>query len=283
MKKGCRVISIILDNCNWKDKNFELCDDLAPPKDGIPICSNENHKTACQYVYNKIEEVVEYEEKISAIQNKKEFNDFLNCADIISYSNPNKETLFLDDIYVFSILEEFSKVDDTKQVKSSDYIKEIVMKEKVLICGDDQSGKTSLCKKLYKEYRKRNFLPIYLYDKECTYKGIIGNRIKDAFYKQYENIEYNIDLEDRFIIIIDQFQFANNKEKIIKGLRRYKKQVLIVDDIFSFNIKDANLISDYFQSILASYESFAKPLSQEITSQGYCYQALILFHFISVV
>lgn len=144
------------------------------------------------------------------------------------YSNPNKQTLFLDDIYVPPALKKFLTSGDTKEVTSNDCIIDIMKENDVLISGSDQSGKTSLCKKLYKEYRNRNFLPVYLFDKETAYKDIIDNRIKKAFAEQYENVEYDDELEYRLVVLIDQFQFANNKEKIIIDLQKYKKQVQLI-------------------------------------------------------
>ena len=34
----------------------------------------------------------------------------------------------------------------------------------------------------------------------------------------------------------------------------------------------------FILSVISTYETFAKPLDQEITSQGYCYQALIYMY-----
>lgn len=149
----------------------------------------------------------------------------------------------------------------------------------------------------------------------------------------------------RIVPILDEFHLAPNKESLIKELLEYGHQVLIVDDIFSLNIKSENLIKSYvhfkinefipslrnqlikkwitltdkvnnvsnkindlYQSldnktelinsvlgkaigsgimpsypffiltIISTYETFEKPLENEITSQGYCYQTLICLY-----
>ena len=136
---------------------------------------------------------------------------------------------------------------------------------------------------------------------------------------------------------------AKHKERHVNDLSAYKHQIIIVDDIFSLNIKDENLISSFTHfrikefspslrnkliekwinltdkqsvpnenayykrvdnatelvnislgrvlgngimpaypffilSIICTSETFGKPLNQEITSQGYCYQALIYLY-----
>jgi hypothetical protein len=176
------------------------------------------------------------------------------------------------------------------------------------------------------------------------FDGLIKNRIETAFNEQYENINY-LDIEkDNVVIMIDGFHFASSlqKGKILKDIEKYKYQIILVDDIFSLNINDENLIKSFYRysidrygpllrdelikkwilltddksysisqdngfykrldsatdlvntglgkiidkgimpsypffifSILSTHETFEKPLDQEITSQGYCYQALI--------
>ena len=194
---------------------------------------------------------------------------------------------------------------------------------------------------IFRELRRRNFIPVYISDGKNRYRGKIENKIIDSLRKQYDMKNrdlYEIEKE-RIIPILDDFHLAKNKEKHIKDLSNYPRCVLIVDDIFCLNIKDEKLIADftYFRirelkpslryelvkkwvslkdmeiidyykeidkktelidsilgkiigkgimpaypffilSAVVTYEIYAIPLDQEITSQGYCYQAFIYFY-----
>ena len=217
---------------------------------------------------------------------------------------------------------------------------------KLLIAGEEQSGKTTLCKKLFIELRQKKFVPIYISDKKTNYSGRIKNRISKAFKAQYgTEIPFEEITQARIIPIIDDFHFARHKEELIRDLSAYQYQIVIVDDIFRLNISDKSLIKSFkhfkieefipslrnklikkwvqltdknrsvhqnensiYQNIdhttelvdsalgkitgsgimpaypffvltvINAYETFLKPLNQEITSQGYCYQALIYLY-----
>ena len=214
---------------------------------------------------------------------------------------------------------------------------------KIVLVGEDQSGKTTLCKMIFKELRKMNFIPVYVSDKKNRFEGKIKNKIAREFRKQYNGDNINEIKHDRIVPIIDDFHFAKNKGKHMKDLSVYPRCIIVVDDIFKLNIKDNQLVSlfahfeikefkpslrfklikkwvgltdrqtqqtennlyqtidknielinstlgktigkgimpsypFFILSVIFTYETFATPLDQEITSQGYCYQAFIYFY-----
>lgn len=224
---------------------------------------------------------------------------------------------------------------------SKELKQKLLKKKKVLISGENQSGKTTLSKMIIKELHSIGYFPIYISDNN-QYEGLITNKIRNAFKEQYNNITYEEINNEILIPIVDNFHFAKKKEKIVDDLKAFDLQILIVDDIFSLNIKDEHAANNYTQfkiaeylpllrnelirkwiclddnesyydnelyskldsatnfvnstlgkvissgimpsypffilSILSTYESFSKPLDQEITSQGYCYQALLYIY-----
>ena len=95
---------------------------------------------------------------------------------------------------------------------------------------------------MFKELRKRNFVPVYISDEKDQFRGRIENKILESFHKQYDDDGFDINEIDkeRIIPIIDDFHFAKNKEKHVKDLSVYPRCILIVDDIFSLNIEDEN-------------------------------------------
>jgi len=344
-KKGVVVAPIILSQCGWQDDE-DIHTLLALPTDGKAISSFESSDTAWNDVYNGLKKIVHNEIKIKQLKITDVFSDFLQYTELLSKAHSQKEKVLLEDIFVYP---ELSKFDDLKEyenkINANKLIENYYNYHKIIIAGENQSGKTTLCKKIYVELRKINFIPVFVFDKKYTYHGKIENRILKAYKEQYITTPIEEIDKQRIVPIIDDFHFAKNKEKHISDLSVYCYQILIVDDIFNLNFKDEKLINSftYFKieelnpllrnqlinkwthltdrkggfgdnenaiykmidertelvnttlgkifgkgimpaypffllSIISTYETFAIPLDQEITSQGYCYQAFIYMY-----
>jgi hypothetical protein len=342
---GTSVVPIILSDCGWlDDKDVSMV--LALPSDGKTISSYADSNKGWKDVYDGLKRVIERKNKEKSSNNTVGFQNFLNDAEMLKSAHSQKTVVKLDDIFVFPNLSKINYDDEKEDSLSSEeqLINEFFNLKKILIAGEDQSGKTALCKIVYSKLRSRSFFPVYIIDKTLKFDGLIRNRIEAAFKEQYENISLSdVDIS-RIIIIIDGFHFASSsrKQKILKDMEMYIYQILIVDDIFALNINDESLTKNYYRyridqfgpvlrdllirkwilltddktspvcrdndfykkidkstelidtslgkimgkgimpsypvfilSILSSYETFEKPLDQEITSQGYCYQTLI--------
>lgn len=344
-KKGIAVVPVILSACGWLDDK-DISSLLVLPDDGKPISDITDSNNAWNNVYNGLKKVIEKEIKIKQLKITKQFSTFLQNTELLAKAHSQKEKVFLEDIFIYP---ELAKYDDLREYEKKDssekLIEDFCNYSKILIAGEDQSGKTTLCKKIFIELRKKNFVPVYISDKTNQYRGKIENKISKAYKKQYETVPIEEIDKHRIVPIIDDFHFAKNKEKCVHDLSLYKYQIIVVDDIFSLNFKDENLIKSFthfkikeftpslrnklikkwihltdkkndvshneneiYQSIdnktelvnttlgkiigngimpaypffilsvISTYETFAKPLEQEITSQGYCYQALIYMY-----
>lgn len=345
-KKGITIVPIILSPCGWLDDS-ELKRLLALPTDGKSVSDFSNPDAAWNDVYNGLKILVGNELNLKSIEITDDFIEFLQNTDLLSRAHSQKEKVLLEDIFVSP---ELSKFDDLmeyeKKIKGRELIEDLCDYQKVIIAGENQSGKTTLCKIFFIELKKKNFIPVYVFDKSYLYHGIIENRIERAYEDQYKpSIPFKEIDKERIVPIIDDFHFANNKEKHISSLAGYCNQIIIVDDIFNLNFRDEKLIRSftYFKieelnpllrnemiskwahlsdendcfrngensiykiidqktelinstlgkifgkgimpaypffllSIISTYETFSKPLDQEITSQGYCYQAFIYMY-----
>jgi adenylate kinase family enzyme len=344
-KKGIAVVPIILSACGWLDDK-EISSLLALPTDGKPISDFTDSNNAWNNVYNGLKVVIEQEIKIKQLKITEQFSSFLQNTDLLTKAHSQKEKVLLDDIFVYPELEKYDDLRDYEKKESSKKLTEDFCDyAKILIAGENQSGKTTLCKKIFMELRKKNFVPVYISDKANHYQGKIENKISKEYKKQYETVPIDEVDKQRIVPILDDFHFAKNKEKHIRDLSTYRHQIIVVDDIFSLNFKDENLISSFTHfklkeyipslrnqlikkwthltdkksvinhneneiyksidkttelvntalgkvigsgimpsypffilSVISTYETFEKPLDQEITSQGYCYQALIYLY-----
>ena len=342
---GVSVVPIILSECAWTDIK-DISTILALPTDGKPIRKFDDSNNGWNNVYNGLKSIIEKKNKEKSATITIGFQKFLNDAEMLRTAHSQKTEVKISDIFVFPDLSKINYDDEKEDILSSEdvFFEEFIKLERILIAGESQSGKTTLCKRLYMKLRSRNFFPVYVYDKTLKFEGIINNKIETSFNEQYENIKFTDIDNNKLVIIIDGFHFASaqKKQKILKDIEKYIYQVIIVDDIFALNIVDDNLTKDYYRyridefgpilrnklirkwilltddkssssydendlymktdkaaelvdttlgkiinkgimpsypvfilSILSNNEAFEKPLDQEITSQGYCYQALI--------
>ena len=347
-KYGISVISIILSDCAWTDIK-ELSKSLAFPTDGKPISTFADQNTGWLDVYKGLKKAIEGINKIKNASITDKFQSFLNDSELLKRAHSNKTEVNISDIFVFPNLSKINYEDEKEDAISSEniFIDDFINLEKILIAGESQSGKTTLCKKIYLNLRSKMFFPIYIYDKTHRYDGLIKNRIEESFKSQYKDIDISDIDQTKIVLIFDGFHYVSSdkKLKIINQIDDYLYHILIVDDIFALNINDENLVKNYYRyrldqfgpilrdklirkwllltddrssfnfdendfyrkldsatelvnttigkvinngimpsyplfilSILSNYEAFDKPLDQEITSQGYCYQALIYIY-----
>lgn len=338
-QKGVPVIPIILSHCGWIDDK-DISKLLALPTDGMPVSSYHNRDKAWQDVYNELKKIIEKEIKIKQLEIKEEFESFLHDTEMLTKAHSKKESVYLDDIFVCTELDKYDNLREYEEkISSEELLKNLFDYPKIIIAGEDQSGKTTLCKMMFKKLRSWNFIPVYVSDKNTCFSGKIKNKISDSLREQYKDIDVDDIDKERIIPIIDDFHHAKNKEKHIIDLSTYLRCIIIVDDIFGLNIKDETLISSFttfkikelkpslryelvkkwvnltdknvgdnykridkntglidstlgksigkgimpsypffILSTLVAYDTFAMRLDEEITSQGYCYEAFIYFY-----
>jgi len=338
--KGVPVVPIILSPCGWIDDS-DLKDLLAFPFEGKPVSGFSDKDAAWHEVYEGIKKIIEKEQKIKQLSLNDLCKSFLLDAELLAKAHSRKETVTLNDIYINTELE---KIDISKRnsvtINSDELLDNLFAEKQIILSGEDQSGKTTLCKRLFCELRRLNFMPVFVSGKDTILPGKMENIIKKLLHEQYNNFnDKEIDSE-RIIPIVDDFHHAKEKENRIKCLLRYPLCVVVVDDNFSLNFKDKTLVSSFITfktkelkpsirfelvkkwlsltdkdierdykdidknvdlintilgrnigkglvpaypffilSTLVIYESYTLSLDQDITSQGYCYQAII-YHYL---
>lgn len=244
-KEGVKVIPIILSSCGWKDmENISKLEVL--PEKGTPVSDFQDRDEAWMDVYEGLKGVVKDEVEIRQLKVTENFESFLENTNMLAKAHSQKERVCLEDIFVYPELEEFDKLRDPKGKKSFEkLLKNILDYKRVAIAGESQSGKTTLCKKLFKELRKKSFVPVYVSDEENEFRGKIKNKIHDSLHRQYEDI--NLEKIDRkkIVPIVDDFHLANKKGKHIKDLSVYPRSIVTIDDVFGLNIKDEQTIKSF--------------------------------------
>ena len=135
-------IPIILSECAWKDIE-EMADLKALPDDGIPVGSASNLNQAWQQVYEGIRSVAVRIR--STFEIRDEFREAMERTDFAS-----QEHLTLQSTFVFPSLSSFREVspDDVAET-AIDNLSELLGYERVLVHGDQLSGKSALCRHIF--------------------------------------------------------------------------------------------------------------------------------------
>lgn len=243
IKKGIRVIPIIIKSCAWT-VHKELSERLALPTDGKPIASFTDQDDGWVDTINGIKNVCDSLNTIKSLKTKEQFKSFLNSADILTKSHNNKEILHLSDIFVYPKLKCYDGEEVTHKYNSEELKTEVLKFGKIIIAGENQSGKTTICKIIFSIFRKLNYIPIYLED-ENKYLGNPHKKLEKAFFEQYDSDNFEkVDIK-RVVPIVDNFHLAKYQEKYIEQYESFVNQILIVDDIFELNIRNQELIQEY--------------------------------------
>lgn len=340
-KKGIRVIPIILRPCDWTSSEG-LSDLLCLPTDAKAIKSFPSEDEGWLDTIKWIKKVCKSISHIKSLKISDSFKSFLKSPELLTKSHSAKEELELSDIFVYPSLKHYDNEEQSNYFDSKRFESEILSFGKIIIAGENQAGKTTLCKRLFDIYLNLNLVPIYLYD-ENQYLGNPELKLETAYKEQYQDEDFNSIEKERIVPIVDDFHFAKHPTKYIENYSCFKYQVLIVDDIFGLNLVNQAKIKEYSKfkikefnalkrdeligkwinineaseieidsnhlqrsidektekiesylgllfgkgvmpsypffilSILAS-EDINRPLNSAITSQGYCYQALIYLY-----
>ena len=154
------------------------------------------------------------------------FKKYLNDLEA-NFAHRRKDDITLDDIYISPDLKDLSneKRKTIKTINLSEITDAIdVDGIRLVITGDDQSGKTSACKFIYKQYYDLGLFPVLL---DGT--AIVNNIRPDALiltiqkqiYEQYKT-PFDISKMDRsrIVLIIDNFN------KTTKGVSKYWRALI---------------------------------------------------------
>jgi hypothetical protein len=202
-------IPIILRECGWKEidgiKNIQ-----ALPAEGRAITKWKDKDSAWNDVRQGIKQQIEKirDEFTPALKDrfKKELlkNPITNCT--------------LDKLFVYPDIStnklkkklEDGKISSKKLINIKDFNDDYI-----LIEGDEQSGKTSLCNMLYLEYVNADFYPVLLNGRSITGKADIKSIVNKEYENQYDTSkEYWSISKEKRILIIDDINNNINKQFI---------------------------------------------------------------------
>lgn len=175
---------------------------------------------------------------------KESFEEYLLDPGV-PYTHPYKEKVNLDDIFLypdFWKLPLSNEEDDKGEMIQNPFPQLILKDHHLMIVGPEKSGKTSLAKTIFRDFRSLGYIPI-LQDgsdfNDSSEKAVIST-IEKIYNQEYKSPDHNRfrQLErDKRVIIIDNFVRAKvnskGRDNIIKILQSLFEYIIIfvTDDI----------------------------------------------------
>lgn len=227
-----RIIPIIVRPCIWDKtalKDFKII-----PRDAKPISRHENSDDAWIECISAIHTAVSKTPTARlAIEKTREgkykLNDLLELE--VEIQHKFKKKVALDDIFVFPDLKHYNENSDSEEIKSSSIITSS-NDERILIYGDEQSGKKSLARMLFLESQKSQ--SSFYIKADAIGKTSLQEIFKDEKYIGLEldkEIKFNNQKNYQTLIVEDLNKIKIGRqhlEKLIKNLSKNFKKIILI-------------------------------------------------------
>ena len=181
-EKGISVIPIVLTPCAWKDVKG-ISELMALPADGRPIVDWSHQEEAFLNIYEGIKSVIEdMEFSVRA--------EFENKLTKIAFISQSKDNLKLDDIFVFPNIVHLRETND---VQVSDFDKLWDVGSHLILQGDETSGKTTICRKIFLECLSKNAPVLMISGREIrnskNHDALMEKKFNEQFHGDYKRWE----------------------------------------------------------------------------------------------
>lgn len=233
-KEGsAQLIPIVIRAVDWSDSDLSKIQGL--PKDAVPIASWGNEDEAWVNVIRGVKNhIQEFKPKLQPIKksvsegivNSDKTNAWLSDTEIV-LTHRKVNQVSLENIYVVPDVELDSE-NDLVDIKPAKYLLKNL--DHYIISGEEQQGKTSLLKYLYRELLKSSCLPVYL-DALSIKQASTEQVISKALAEQYNNVSFeNFNKSEKNVVLIDNIdEIGLNKKFKSKFLEEVNE---ITDNTF---------------------------------------------------
>ena len=260
--KSSVVIPIIVRSCDWTETPFAKLQ--AAPTDAKPMSEWPTHDEFYLDVTNKIKKTLREHPRLqkptqsSLGENllKKTFLDYLNDTEIV-FSHRNSDKVSLDDIFVTPDLQLLSENFD-KKTRSIAGIALVDESTDYVVLGDEQSGKTTLAKRLILEFLSTGVEPLLIQGKGLAVFNL-DKAIQRAKEAQYHDPKSHPATRVNSVLIIDDFCKAKSSkgdlQKIVeKAKEEFARIIIFAEEAFEFIVRE-NILGDFSLSKILHFSN----------------------------
>ena len=193
-KDNIEVVPIIVRPCDWK--NTEVSKHKALPIRGKPISKWKDRNDAYLEVIKELNALIL---DTTACKPNTEFIDDLK---ITGFKSSAKDNVLLDDIFIVPNITESTTNVNVAVLNLSELSHNLGIS---LLYGDDLSGKSTICKRLYLDRVEDGYLTLLLNGNDIKKYQKPSEIIEKAFLNQYEGSINNWKSCNNRLMIIDNF------------------------------------------------------------------------------
>lgn len=246
-----QLIPIVVRSVEWSDSELSKLQGL--PKDAAAISSWPDQDEAWVNVIKGIKDHIEkFKPRTeiipsAAVELSKETLNWLDDTEIV-LTHPRVNRVLLSHIFVSPDMEVIDDDYEEYDIESSELL--LSRPGKYLISGDEQQGKTSLLKFLYKEFLKQSVISLYLDAKDIK-KSDPSKLIAKATAEQFSKI--NVDIFETSadkVLLIDNFDEIGLNQKhqdifLNKVHQSFDKVVITCNSSFDLMSSELEMLGDY--------------------------------------
>lgn len=215
----------------------------------------------------------------SIFQNNREF--LISLSDPgLPILHPRKREITLDDLYIYPALARRNpekKFEISSIVESQNVVEYVRSTPKILIVGEDTSGKTSLAKKLYRDLQMDgDLVPVFLSGSEFDgyRENDVRRLIRKALVGQYDETSadrfFRLD-QDQRVLIIDNWHHvkyaAKGRVAIMEQLKVFSGKILLFSNrLYAFDeLAETGLVRKVFADFeFCDIKEFGKRLTGKL-------------------
>lgn len=160
----------------------------------------------------------------------------------VKFSHPNKDSLTLEDIFVYPQIRQLHLPGDPEWIKTilQGHLLEFLLKnKKILFIGGDKSGKSSLAKVIFRDLMKSELIPLII--SGDNFKNFDHSHVASIVKKTFESTyltpkfdKYHQLHNDKKVLIMDDYHKcplnAKSRDELIKELEQYFGQIILFGD-----------------------------------------------------
>lgn len=246
-----QLIPIVVRSVDWSDSELSKLQGL--PKDALAISSwpdqDEAWVNVIKGLKSHIEEFKPKAEVIPAttVELSDETLNWLDDTEIV-LTHPRVNRVLLSHIFVSPDMEVIDDDSDEYDIESSELL--LSKPRKYLVSGDEQQGKTSLLKFLYKEFLKQSVVSIYLDAKDIK-KSDPSKLLEKSLDEQYRNLDIELLVASvEKVLFIDNFDEIGLNQKhqdifLNEVHKSFEKVVITCNSSFDLMSSELEMLSDY--------------------------------------
>ncbi|MDU9408071.1 toll/interleukin-1 receptor domain-containing protein [Pseudomonas sp. zfem001] len=248
------IVAIIIRACDWKRAGFSKYQ--AVPKDANPVALWADKDSAWLDVVTRLRELIskfkakeELSQQITLIEESTEISiskfqeQWIEDTEIV-LTHRKVDKVRLSDIYVYPDVELDYQPKNKIEIEIVESGKHLKERGLHLVLGEEQQGKTSLLKMLFKEFALEGKLPLYL-DAESVSKTDPAKSLEKEVELQYEGLT-------------------------LEGFKAHPERILLLDNLdrIGLNNKHRNLfveqVAEQFDWVIATCHSAFNYISAEV-------------------